>query len=65
MLARPSVMGFVNNAEDYHRAAGVVLAALAAGVLGGAGQAHPLAEAARAHGDLESGKTSGALYLVP
>lgn len=65
MLARPSVMGFVNNAEDYHRAAGVVLAALAAGVLGGAGQAYPLAEAARAHGDLESGKTSGALYLVP
>ncbi|MGP8124229.1 MAG: quinone oxidoreductase family protein [Xanthobacteraceae bacterium] len=64
-LARPSVMAFVNDAADYHAAAAGVLAALAAGILESSGRPYPLREAARAHADLEAGRTSGALYLVP
>ena len=65
MLARPSVMAFMNDAGDYHRAAEAVLTALENGDLVGGGEAYPLSEAARAHVDLEAGRTSGALYLVP
>lgn len=65
MLARPSVMAFMNDAGDYHRAAEAVLTALENGDLVGGGEAYPLSEAARAHADLEAGRTSGALYLVP
>ena len=63
MLARPSVMAYMNEAEAYRDAAEAVLAALAGGVLQAAGKAYALSEAARAHADLESGRTSGALYL--
>lgn len=65
LLGRPSVMAFMNHADDYHRAAAAVLAALSDGVLQARGTAYPLAEAARAQSDLEAGRTSGALYLVP
>lgn len=65
LLGRPSVMAYMNNAEDYHRSAAAVLKALSAGVLQVSGQAYPLAEAARAQSDLEAGRTSGSLYLVP
>lgn len=65
MLARPSVMAFMNTAEDYHRAAAAVLGAVASGLFGEAGRPYPLAEASRAHADLEMGITSGSLYLVP
>lgn len=64
-LARPSVMAYMNGADDYRKAADAVLAALSQGVLPGAGQAYRLSEAAQAHSDLEAGRTSGALYLVP
>ena len=65
MLARPSVMAFVNDADAYRAAARDVLAALGEGILIGDGRAYRLEEAARAQADLESGHTSGALYLVP
>ena len=64
-LARPSVMAFMNEREDYRRAAAAVLAALAEHELVGIGVAYSLAEAAMAHLDLESGRSRGALYLVP
>lgn len=64
-LARPSVMAYMNHVEDYHRAATAVLTALSAGILRADGHAYPLAEAAKAHADLETGRTSGALYLLP
>jgi NADPH2:quinone reductase len=64
-LARPSVMAYMNGAEDYRTAAEAVLTALAEGILRSEGRAYPLLEAARAHRDLESGRTSGSLYLVP
>jgi NADPH:quinone reductase len=65
MLARPSVMAFMNDEKAYRGAAEAVLAALSDGVLKAAGMAYPLSEAARAHADLESGRTSGAIYLKP
>lgn len=64
-LARPSVMAYMNGAEDYRTAAEAVLSALGQGILRGEGQAYPLSEAARAHRDLEAGRTTGSLYLVP
>jgi NADPH2:quinone reductase len=65
LLGRPSVMAYMNNADDYHRSAAAVLAALSAGVLRASGRAYPLADAAVAQSDLEAGRTSGSLYLVP
>jgi NADPH:quinone reductase len=65
MLARPSVMAYVNDAAEYRRAAERVLAALADGVLRSTGIAYGLRDAARAQADLEAGRTAGALYLVP
>jgi NADPH2:quinone reductase len=65
MLARPSVMAFMNDEKAYRGAADAVLAALSGGVLKAGGKAYPLSEAARAHADLESGRTSGAIYLKP
>jgi NADPH:quinone reductase len=65
ILARPSVMAYMNDVEDYRRAADAVLAALASGELEGTGTAYRLREVAQAHADLEEGRTSGALYLKP
>jgi NADPH2:quinone reductase len=65
ILARPSVMAYMNDVEDYRRAADAVLAALASGELEGTGTAYRLCEVAQAHADLEEGRTSGALYLKP
>ena len=63
MLARPSVMAYVNDAESYRAAAEAVLAAIAAGILQGSGKAYALSDAAQAHAALESGSSSGSLYL--
>ncbi len=65
LLARPSVMAYMNRADEYRVAADAVLAALQAGVLQATGTPYPLSDAARAHADLEAGRTSGSLYLVP
>jgi len=65
MFARPSVMAYMNSAEDYKAAAGAVLAALEQGILRSEGQPYALSEAARAHADLEAGRSIGSLYLVP
>jgi NADPH2:quinone reductase len=65
MLARPSVMAFMNRAEDYRVAAEAVLSALRDGILQAAGKPYRLRDAAQAHADLEGGRSSGSLYLVP
>jgi NADPH2:quinone reductase len=65
MLARPSVMAYMNVKEDYRSSADAVLSAVQDGVLRSAGKSYRLSEAAQAHADLEGGRTSGALYLVP
>ncbi|MGD0850268.1 quinone oxidoreductase family protein [Bradyrhizobium sp.] len=65
MLARPSVMAYMNQAQDYRIAADAVLSAVREGILPSAGKAYRLSDAAQAHADLEAGRSSGSLYLVP
>ena len=63
MLARPSVMAYMNDTAAYAVAAEAVLTAIAGDVLRVTGKAYRLSEAGQAHAELESGRTSGALYL--
>jgi NADPH:quinone reductase len=65
MLARPSVMAYMNETGDYLTAANAVLCLIAEGVLVSLGTSYRLSDAAQAHSDLEAGRTSGSLYLVP
>jgi NADPH2:quinone reductase len=65
MLARPSVMAYLNTREDYRIAADAVLAAAQEGILRSAGKAYRLDDVAQAHADLEAGRSTGSLYLVP
>jgi len=65
MLARPSVMAYMNGKQDYRIAAEAVLAALQSGILRATGKPYRLSDAAQAHADLEGGRSSGSLYLVP
>jgi NADPH2:quinone reductase len=65
MLARPSVMAYMNHKEQYRIAANAVLAALQEGILQSVGKAYRLGEVAQAHADLENGRSTGSLYLVP
>jgi NADPH2:quinone reductase len=65
MLARPSVMAYMNVKEDYRSAAEAVLSAVQEGILRSAGKSYRLGEAAQAHAELEEGRSSGSLYLVP
>lgn len=65
ILARPSVMAYMNDADEYRRAAEAVITALSTGDLQGRGRAYRLSEVAQAHSDLEAGRTSGAIYLTP
>ncbi len=65
ILARPSVMAYTGRPEDYRAAADAVLSALRDGILSAVGKPYPLGEAAQAHADLEGGRSSGSLYLVP
>ncbi|MDH6264004.1 quinone oxidoreductase [Bradyrhizobium sp. BR13661] len=65
MLARPSVMAHMNDADAYRRSAERVLAAIGDGVLQVSGKAYSLRDVALAQADLEAGRTTGALYLRP
>ena len=65
MLARPSVMAYLNGVEDYRIAADAVLAALQDGILRSEGKAYRLDDVVRAHADLEDGRSTGSLYLLP
>jgi NADPH:quinone reductase len=64
-LARPSVIAFINDPEAYARAAASVFDMMAQGVTASIGGTYPLAEARRAHEDMEAGKTTGSLLLIP
>jgi NADPH2:quinone reductase len=65
MLARPSVMAHMNDADAYRRSAERVLAAMVDGVLQVTGRAYSLRDVALAQADLEAGRTTGALYMRP
>lgn len=64
-LARPSVMAYMSDLNSYHCAAGAVVPLLQDGLVPEVGKGFPLTQAARAHVELESGRTTGALHLVP
>ena len=64
-LARPSIMAYISDTETYRRAAADVLAVLQDGIAPLIGRSYPLAEAAAAQADLEAGRTTGSLLLVP
>ena len=65
MLARPSIMGHMTDADEYRRSAARMLEALTSGVLQMSGTAYRLRDVAQAQADLEAGRTTGALYLKP
>ena len=64
-LARPSIMAYVADTEAYRASARAVLDVLEDGLRVAAPLAYPLVEAARAHADLEAGRTTGSLHLLP
>jgi NADPH2:quinone reductase len=64
-LARPSVMAYSADPAVYPIAAEAVLSAMRAGIVAEIGGEYPLADAARAQADLESGRTTGSLLLIP
>ena len=65
LLARPSVMAYAAEQETYPLVAQAVISAIRLGIVQNAGNEYSLTEAARAQSDLESGKTTGSLVLVP
>ena len=59
MAAPPEVFEFRPPDAD------AVLAALGVGILQSAGKPYRLSDVAQAHADLQEGRSSGSLYLVP
>lgn len=64
-LSRPSVMAYAAEQETYAVAAHAVIAAIRQGLVQGAHHDYALTDAARAHQDLELGRTTGSLILLP
>ncbi len=64
-LARPSVMAYAAEERAYRTGAQAVIAALRRGILPLPGVEYDLSEAARAQADLEQGRTTGSLLLLP
>ena len=64
-LSRPSVIAYANEPHTYRSAASDLFAALEDWLPIPVGIEYPLAEAARAHADLEAGRTTGSVLLVP
>lgn len=64
-LSRPSVMAYSADPTVYPVAAEDLFTAMALGIVSDIGAEYPLAEAARAQADLEAGKTTGSLLLIP
>ncbi|AXK79280.1 quinone oxidoreductase [Pseudolabrys taiwanensis] len=64
-LARPSIMGYTADMDRYHRAAQALMAVMRAGIVADIGGEYPLAQADRAQADLETGRTTGSLILLP
>jgi NADPH2:quinone reductase len=65
-LTRPSLAAHTATAAEYQERARDVLAAVAAGIIvPGVWRRYALAEVAQAHGDLEQGRSQGAIILTP
>lgn len=64
-LSRPSVMAYVAESQTYRAAGDAVLEVMRAGLLARIGRIYALTDAASAHSDLEAGRSSGGLLLIP
>jgi NADPH2:quinone reductase len=64
-LAFPSILAYTADPQTYSVAAAALIAAMQAGVVAQIGREYPLAQAARAQADLEAGRTTGSLLLIP
>jgi len=64
-LARPSIMTYSADLNTYSVASRALVKAMQAGVAAEIGGEYLLSEAATAQADLESGRTSGSLLLIP
>jgi NADPH:quinone reductase len=64
-LARPSVMAYAADRDSYGLAAQAVIEAIRRGLVPCSINEYALTEAARAQDDLETGRTSGSLVLLP
>jgi NADPH2:quinone reductase len=64
-LARPSVMAYSADPQTYSVASEALIAVMQAGVVAGIGREYSLADAGRAQSDLEEGRTTGSLLLIP
>ncbi|MBB3809215.1 quinone oxidoreductase family protein [Pseudochelatococcus contaminans] len=64
-LARPSVMAYAADEATYRPAAAALFAAMRNGIVAEIGGEYPLGDAARAQADLEAGRTTGSLLLIP
>ncbi|QEW08459.1 quinone oxidoreductase [Nitrincola iocasae] len=64
-LAKPSVMAYSADRERYTQAAEEVIKVFGVGIVADVGGEYRLADAAKAHMELELGRTTGSLVLVP
>jgi len=64
-LSRPSVIAYANEPDTYRAATAELFTALGTWLHVPVGAEYPLAEAAQAHADLEAGRTTGSVLLVP
>ena len=64
-LVFPSILAYTADPHTYCVAAAALIAVMQAGVVAQIGGEYPLADAARAHADLEEGRTTGSLLLIP
>jgi NADPH2:quinone reductase len=64
-LFRPSVVAYTSDPALYRPAAADLFDALGSGLVSAIGAEYPLLEAVRAHQDLEAGRTTGSVILVP
>jgi NADPH:quinone reductase len=64
-LARPSVFAYAGDPASYRLAADALFAELERGLKVEIGAEFPLAEAAKAQSQLEAGKTTGSILLIP
>lgn len=65
VFLRPSVIGYVSDIEAYHKAAEAVITVMRQGVVATIGATYPLVQAKLAHANLEDGRSTGSLLLLP
>ncbi|EGH71549.1 quinone oxidoreductase family protein [Pseudomonas syringae] len=65
-LTRPSIVAHTSDVAEYRERAADVFAAVEAGIIKPSiWKRYPLADVAQAHADLEGGKSSGTIVLIP